>query len=324
MTMRLGNDAATPLRALKGASAARWRDCAGQAPACRQCTRLRIAGLGGDDGAVDEEHDAQKDDARQVIRSLVPAWRDQPLDAMQWLTGGYTNRNWRFVVDGRHYAVRVVRNLGPRPVEATYLALPSAPAVVAFDEARGHLITEWIDAPTLAQAPASAEEIGFGIARLHGEIPAGIQRYDVKAVVAAYFRAARDAGCLDHRAAAAFQRLSWQPTRIKGCHNDLNPWNVLCTPSGWRTLDWEHAGDNDPLFDVLGLCTCLEWEQDATWLCVQAWSEAAGTPPPSPEHVDRTRTAFYIREYAWAAAQLAQGNDRPEIHQQAADYLARI
>ena len=37
-----------------------------------------------------------------------------------------------------------------------------------------------------------------------------------------------------------------------------------------------------------------------------------------------TLTAFYIREYAWAAARLAQGNDRPEIREQAADYLARM
>ncbi|MDE0008716.1 MAG: phosphotransferase [Gammaproteobacteria bacterium] len=273
---------------------------------------------------MDEEHDAHAEHARQVIRSLVPAWQTQPLDAMHWLTGGYTNRNWRFAVDGRNYAVRVVRNLGPRPAEATYLALPSAPAVVAFDEARGHLITEWIDAPTLAQAPASAEETGMGIARLHGEIPAGIQRYDVPAVIAAYFRAAKDAGCLDARAATALQRLAWQPSRIKGCHNDLNPWNVLSTPGGWRTLDWEHAGDNDPLFDVLGLCTCLEWDQDATWTCVHAWSEAIGAPPPSSRHFHGTLTAFYIREYAWAAAQLAQGNDRPEIREQATDYLSRM
>ena len=275
-------------------------------------------------GTVDEEHDVHAEHAREVIRSLVPAWRHQPLEEMHWLTGGYTNRNWRFCVDGRDYAVRVVRSLGPRPAEATYLALPSAPVVVAFDYARGHLITEWIDAPTLAQAPAFAEETGIGIARLHSEIPPGIQRYDINAVVATYFHAAKDAGCLDARAATAFQRLSWQPSHLAGCHNDLNPWNVLCSPGGWRTLDWEHAGDNDPLFDVLGLCTCLEWDRETTQACVHAWSDAGGTPPPAPDHLDRTLTAFYIREYAWAVAQLAQGNDRPEIHQQATDYLARL
>ena len=111
-----------------------------------------------------------------------------------------------------------------------------------------------------------------------------------------------------------------------------NPWNVnaLRTSTGRRlprlahVLDWEHAGDNDPLFDVLGLCTCLEWDRETTQACVHAWSDAGGTPPPSPDHLDRTLTAFYIREYAWAVAQLAQGNDRPEIHQQATDYLARL
>ena len=271
-----------------------------------------------------EEHDAHEEHARQVIRSLVPAWREAPLDVLHWLTGGYTNRNWRFRVDGRDYAARVVASVGPRHAEATYLALPSAPDVVAFDEATGHLITEWIEAPTLAQAPASPEETGTHIARLHSEIPTGIQRYDFHAVIAAYFQAAKAAGRLDARAATAFERLSWQPSRLAGCHNDLNPWNILRAPNGWRTLDWEHAGDNDPLFDVLGLCTCLEWDQEKTQSCVQAWSEATATPPPSPNHLHRTLQAFCIREHAWAAAQLAQGNDRPEIRQQATDYLARI
>ena len=269
-------------------------------------------------------NDAHEQRARQVIRALVPAWRNEPLDALHWLSGGYTNRNWRFGVDGRDYAVRVVRNAGPRPAEATYLALPCAPSVVAFDEASGHLVTEWIDAPTLAEAPASAEETGIGIARLHNEIPAGIKRYDVRAVVAAYLRAAKVAGRLDARAAAAFQRLSWQPARLAGCPHDLNPWNVLRAAGGWRTLDWEHAGDNDPLFDVLGLCTCLAWDPDTTWSCVHIWSDALGIPPPSPKHFRRTLTAFCVREYAWAAAQLAQGNDRPEIREQAAQYLARL
>ena len=36
-------------------------------------------------------------------------------------------------------------------------------------------------------------------------------------------------------------------------HNDLNPWNILCATDGWRTLDWEWVGTNDPLFDLVTL-----------------------------------------------------------------------
>lgn len=268
--------------------------------------------------------DAHEEAARKVIRSLVPAWREEPLDVLHWLAGGYTNRNWRFRVDGRDYVVRVVATPGPRSAEAVFLKLPSAPKVVAFDELQGHLITEWIDAPTFAEAPASATETGAQIAALHREIPRGVRRCDLREIVDGYFHKARQAGHLDARAVTAHERLSWQPMRLAGCHNDLNPWNILCTPHRWRTLDWEHAGDNDPLIDVVALCTSSDWNAEETLACVHAWSEAADTPPPSPDHIRRTLTAFYIREYAWAVAQLAQGNDRPEIHQQAADYLARL
>ena len=295
-----------------------------------------MVGRDGDDGRMQQSHE---EFARNVIRSLVPAWRDQPLDVLHWLPGGYSNRNWRFRVDRRDYAVRVVARPGPRQEEAKYLALPSAPDVVAFDESAGHLITEWIDAPTLAEEPSAggsarglpskeepvpAEEAGLRIARLQAEIPAGVRRYDVRQVIEEHFLAARDAGHLDARAVEALERLSWQPSRLAGCHNDLNPWNILCTPLGWRTLDWEYAGDNDPLFDVVGFCTCLGWDRDATRSCVHAWGEACGMVPPSTGHMHRTLAAFHLREYAWAVAQLAQGNDRPEIRQQAADHLTML
>ena len=254
----------------------------------------------------------------------MPAWREEPLDGLLWLSGGYSNRNWRFRVAGRDYAVRVVAVPGPRRAEAAFLEIPSAPTVVAFDQLQGHLVTEWIDAPILAHTTPLPEDAGVRIAQLHREIPAGVRRYRLGEVVDGYFERARQAGVLDARAVAAHERLSWQPKRLAGCHNDLNPWNILCTPQGWRTLDWETAGDNDPLFDVVNFCVGVDWDAAKMHTCLHAWSEAASTTPPSSNHLHRTLTAFCIREYAWAVAQLAQGNDRPEIHQQAADFLAKL
>lgn len=252
------------------------------------------------------------------IRRLVPRWRNCPIRDIAWLEGGYSNRNWRFRVGAKRYVVRLVRRPGPRPEERRYLRLPPAPTVVAFDEERGDLVTEWIDAPTMAARPASPEETGRRIARLHAAIPAGIRRYDLDGELDAFFRTAGDAVAAD--VPRIRSRLAWRPERLAGCHNDLNPWNILRSTGTWRVLDWEYAGDNDPLFDLVGLSSCMEWSWRETVACIGAYAAA----PPPDDRIRQTLAAFRLREYGWAAAQIARGNDRAEIRAQAADSLAAV
>ena len=248
----------------------------------------------------------------------MPAWAQDAPKTVAYLPGGYSHRNYRVAIGGSEYALRDAT--APRPAEADYLrALPPGlgPELVAHDARRGHLLTRWIDGPVLAEAPPAPGVAGAYLARLHRAIPAGRRRYDYAGELQAFFESARAGGCLDEDVAAVASKLDWQPGRRCGCHNDLNPWNIVCAADGWRTLDWEQAGDNDPLFDLAGLAIGLGWSEDETAACLDAAARRGWRGQADPARLRLTQLAYRIREYAWAVAQIAAGNDREEIREQA-------
>ncbi len=190
---------------------------------------------------------------RSILTALMPAWGSHEVQRIEYLSGGYTNRNYRVEVQGRAYVLRVVEGAKPSPCERDYLALDVAPDVVAYDARHGHLLTRWIAGKVLADSPPSLGEAGEYLADLHARIPVGLNRYDFNREVTAMFRRA---GKVDAQVRACFERTAWRPAAWRGCHNDLNPWNIIRaedTHAGvrFRTLDWESAGDNDPLFDLV-------------------------------------------------------------------------
>ena len=269
----------------------------------------------------------------ETAHRLMPAWRGRRADRIEYLPGGYTNRNYRIDIDGASYALRIVHSgAPPRPGESHYLAVCAAPEVVGYDPESGHMLTRWIDGQSLADAPPTVAEAARYLAGLHQEIPAGIRCYDYRTEIENLF--ARS-GTVDRDVAARFEALAWSSAESRGCHNDLNPWNVIrVAPDGlrvepdadvgteFRTLDWESAGDNDRLFDLVGLGLGLEWTMDQIATCIAAYNMTPignGLPMQvTPDRLKQTVCAYRIREYAWAVAQIAVGNDRVEIREQAA------
>ena len=250
---------------------------------------------------------------------LMPSWRHLSVADIEYLPGGYSNRNYRIDIDGRRYALRRVDAATPRPRERLYLAIAAAPDLVAYDVQHGDMLTHWIDGATLAETPPTPGEAGAYLANLHQQIPTGVRRYDYSSEIEALFSRI---GRVDTGVAAAFERLDWSARESRGCHNDLNPWNVIrMRTGGFRTLDWEFAGDNDRLFDLAGLCLGLGWQAEATAACAEAYRRASaevGSPlRVEPERLRATLRAYQIREYAWAAAQLTDGHDLPGIRAQA-------
>ena len=274
------------------------------------------------DGIAAEEADA----VRRVLADMVPGRAETPFERIEYLPGGYTNRNYRVEVDGAAFVLRIVEGRPPHPAEIAYLDLAAAPDVVASDARHGHLLTRWIDGPVVAHAPLSPAEGAVYLADLHDMVPLGIRRYDYAAEVGAFFQRAQAAGRLDADVQAVFDELRWRPALVCGCHNDLNPWNIIRVPAAnapaaFRTLDWESAGDNDPLFDLAGLALGLGWGTDEALACLNAYCQRRRIPrlAPSPEvRFDAALCAYRIREYAWATAQIATGADRAEIREQEA------
>ena len=257
---------------------------------------------------------------REVLKALMPTWSPCDVQRIEYLPGGYTNRNYRLEVQDNAYVLRVAERARSPSSEREYLALDIAPDVVAHDARHGHLLTRWIPGQVLADSPPSPDEAGEYLADLHARIPLGLNRYDFNREVSTMFRRARR---VDPRVKACFEEIAWRPATWRGCHNDLNPWNIIRVAGGeggarFRTLDWESAGDNDPLFDLVGLCVGLDWGLEDALCCHDAYRQDGPGIGATEARLRDTFRAFLIREYAWAVAQLAIGNDRDEIRAQVA------
>lgn len=238
--------------------------------------------------------------AAAVLR-LMPTWRTERIERVTYLTGGYANDNYRFEYDGDTFVIRIVRGPAtPRDAELRYLELPITPDVVAADRLRGDLITRWIDGTLLAESPAEPDEAAMYLRELHDTVPRGIRRYDPVEIVRDYARDAAPSGV----AALALGRIEPVVEPTVGCHNDLNPWNVMRCGASWRTLDWEFAGDNDPLFDLVGLAYGMAYNDDALDALVAGYYGER----PTDRRLLEMRILYLLREHAWAARQVQFGN----------------
>ena len=263
------------------------------------------------------------EDIAGLLAALLPVGSETRPTRIEYLPGGYTNRNYKVAIGEATYALRVVEGRQPHAAEKGYLALDLAPDVVAYDSTSGHLLTRWIAGEVVANTPMSVDEAAAYLAALHSALPLGLRRYNYAAELSAFFAQAQQSGLLHRDVAAVFERLRWRPSTLCGCHNDLNPWNIIRTSDDdmrFRTLDWESAGDNDPLFDLAGLALGADWPTSDALACLDAYCERTRIALPKAAREARLRDtlcAYQIREYAWAVAQLAAGNARDEIKAQA-------
>ena len=261
------------------------------------------------------------------ITALRPDWHAADLSACLYLEGGYSNDNYLFTHRGERYVLRAPYRARPYVDRACeqrlYRRLPPgiAPELVAFDPVSGRMISRWVAGTLLADLDPEPETLVRYLADLHSRLPATRRGYDPLELARTHLR---DAAACGASAPGWIERLAetpWRPAATVSCHNDLNPWNLIRTPDGrWVTLDWEWFGRNDPLFDLVTLHQSLHFA-DATLPTLAAellQSSAAGSGPVSGSRLRACLVALWLREYAWAHAELAAGNERPEIAEQRA------
>ena len=250
----------------------------------------------------------------QIVSSLIP--NVGQIDEIEYLPGGYNNDNFRVTIKDEIFVVRVVRDPRPRPFEKTYVSLSVAPELIALDTSNGHMITRWIEGNLLTTTTLSPIEGAHYLRDLHNAIPSSITRYDVIEQISHHFDSAGQVG----KEQPWLERIRWQEREIRGCHNDLNPWNIISTENGLRTLDWEWAGDNDPLFDVIGFCYGAHYADAEFFLCAETYLDQR----VSEEALRKTQAIFQLREHAWAIAQISAGNNHEGIIEQRDRSIANV
>lgn len=278
---------------------------------------------------------------QSTVRRLQPGWRFAVED-FQYLDGGYTNANYRFSYQSEHFVLRMpalavsqadgnadglIAEIQFRRLAKQQGSLAIAP-LVAADVTLGQMITRFVDGPLLAEQPPTAETATAYLRHLHEQLlhTPVTGHYNLSHLVnrwlpqpPAWLSTYLDEG-------ADLQLLAQGP--LQCCHNDLNPWNIIVNseqPRSWTTLDWETANLAHPAFDAVTLHQGLAAERMDTTSGV-ALNKATGDWPSLAEFCAKTLTTpvsamvlvaalrtYWVREYAWAAAQIRQGNPNPAI-----------
>ncbi len=266
-------------------------------------------------------------DAVQALQRLRPQWQLDTVGNIEPLAGGYANDNYALTYRDADYVLRLARSSPPRVDRAFEKRLLSGPValltapLVAFSLPDGHMLTRRVAGPLLIDTQPDSTAIAQYLARLHLRMPPLGRRYDLVQTIARDLRIASERGELPLPwLAKEHESLSRTPLQIRPCHNDLNPWNIVVSatdPTRWCTLDWEIAGDNDPLFDLICLTEGLGWSLAGTDALIETYLELIeSTRMPTTPQRRAIRKQYFLREYAWALAQLACGNRRAEIEAQ--------
>lgn len=200
----------------------------------------------------------------------VPAWAGRDVRAVE-ITGGLTNRNYRVEVDDERFCVRIPGADSSllaidRQVEyRNSLAAAASGAGAAVVATVGDLpvmVLEWIEGvpqsdETLRAHPHAVAYIADACRRLHAG-PAFVNAFDMFRIQEGYRRIVGERGFAipdDYddfepvvRRIEAAMRV--QDVPLAPCNNDLLAANYIDTGSGFRIIDYEYSGMNDPCFEL--------------------------------------------------------------------------
>jgi thiamine kinase-like enzyme len=245
------------------------------------------------------------------------------------LEGGITNRNvlvdvagdGRFVVRlaGKDTHLLEIDRRRERWANTQAAALGLAPAVHAFLEPEGYLVTRFVEgAPIPVERMSESATLGavaLALRAFHDSPPIDGD-FDCFRVPFLHLAAARSRGvavparfhaCAE-RAGEIEAAFSRTPEARVPCHNDLLGANFLERPGGvavdgiWL-LDWEYAGMNDRFFDLGNFSTNNELTDEAEATLVAAYHPDGAVTARRLARLRLMKVMSDFREAMWGVVQ---------------------
>jgi thiamine kinase-like enzyme len=225
---------------------------------------------------------ASTDAELAALLRRIPGWAGRAR-IVEVLAGGLTNRNLLVEVGDDRFVLRLPGNetelLGidrrtEREANERAAALGIAPAVEAFLESEGCLVTRFVSGRALTAEQLAAPErlrVICRAVRAFHESGAVAGTFDCFRVPREHRDSAVSRGV---RIPATYERAAGYASEIEAafgltaeprvaCHNDLNTANWIADGDRLWLLDWEYAGMNERFFDLGALAVNNELEADA-------------------------------------------------------------
>jgi thiamine kinase-like enzyme len=205
------------------------------------------------------------------------------------LRGGITNHNFKVVVDGEAFVLRIggqdTQVLGidrgdEHDASLTAARAGVAPDVVCFVKPEGYLVTRFLAGESVPvsemRTPSNLTRVAELLQRVHaGEPISG--RFDSFRVVEAYRDEAAVRGVEVpreyERATALAARIEQARTGapVCPCHNDLLNANFIRAEGRLWLVDWEYAGMGDRFFDLANFSVNHELAPDEERTLLRAY-----------------------------------------------------
>jgi thiamine kinase-like enzyme len=258
--------------------------------------------------------------SESTLRSL-PIWQGEI--TIEPLSGGLTNLNYRVIDGDRCFAARTGQDdpdigiLRSNELSCTRAAALQGIAPTIAYSAPGVLVCEFItDAttltPELIRDPSRLRRIVPSIQAIHAVDPGitdRLQHFSPFAIAHKYLEIARSKGLTlpthcDQDLANTVQRLQGkiQPYTPTFTHNDMMPGNFLDTGDRIWVIDWEYSGTGHPLFDLAGLSSNCDFDEDLD----QQLTSMYGLSESAFAEFRIMKAMAALRESLWAVVQGSQ------------------
>ncbi len=247
----------------------------------------------------------------------IPGWQGRAAE-LSPLAGAGQRRSFLVTAGDERCVLRLAGRAasgrgmaGELTVHARAAKAGIAPRIRHADPARGLLLTDYVAGTAWTEAdledPGSLAELAVLLRRLHALPPCGIP-YDARAAAEAYLAALRAAGPVPALAGTCRRIIVEHApcARPACCHNDLVAQNVV-RGTALQLIDFEYAGDNEPLFDLAGLAGWHELDDARAGWLLDAWADGAGRALRARFAAERRR--FDAIQWLWLAARAC---DQPQ------------
>lgn len=255
--------------------------------------------------------------------TTIPGWEAASAQITE-LKGGLTNRTYHVRSGEKECALRISAVhtsmvLPHRSYELAILDQASkagvAPGVVYADVEKGILLTEYLPGPvwqaTDLENPKAIETLVDILRRVHA-LPLCGSQTDLKSSATKYAEALQKSGGLHDFASRCVDIINSVPVRdqLVCCHNDVVAGNIIGSTEV-KLIDWEYAGDNDPLFDLASIIGYHNFDRGRAQHLLSAY--AGGADAQLQECLAEQLRLFDALQWLWLATMTRNAPGRRQL-----------